>query len=1096
MNEETLLDFLSMSYDESSGLEVHGNPLKGCTMMSSTVFDPIMFATSESYLPLPKWECSDEGKLSLKIRTNEGSGVILYSSGIKNVKQENGGQRSMDQTLFDFFSIELLDGHVFMLMNQGSGSVRLKATTRRVDDGQWHSISVERKGKSGRVTVDDSGVDFITPGTSAQLDLEGPLFLGGIGGGHHQPQQLRSGQWSNQKVLSSKISSGSSVTSIPSELWAGSLGHGFIGCVRDLMISNEDDQISYPSLDKDGIKLGDIDLDQDIMTKESSSNHLNPIDLSDYLSNFNDVSGIQFGCHSHNIPCEENSCLNGGSCSSGWNRITCNCALTSFTGPSCERPSSMISFNGDQYVRLSLPEESKTQAEDIYVRFKTVKSSGLIMATSSKLGQNSMNHLIILLEHSRIKVILNMGEGNRVINIGNNLNDDIYHSLKIERRGSYLMVKLDNDYQDTPISGQLMTLIIDTIYLASFGRIHISSSSSLYHSTKEVPNFSGIISLLMINNKNLIEMMKNGQLSNYDSTGLIVSGKSFHDGDDDGVKEPFMSVTFKSSNAYIAVLPPKLSSYLSIHFMIKTNSLNGVIMTYGSIDDDDYYSIELENGFIQYTFNLLMVNSAVGGRVLYTSSSNPNLMAQTSNGQHHHHRLHRLSSHSSNPINDDEWHRVTISKSRLTGMATKSEQLQHVLLVDDHLSSIPSPVSSSDAITRSLSSSSSISSVSTSQQSSDYDVEDIKMMNMNTSLHFDLSKRLVYIGAIPNRHDHDTNDDPYPERLKVIGLIGCLASIDLNGQIIDPVNGPDVIVSSSLVEPGCNLDSINTCSFCTAKGKCVTSAGLMSNQQQSKKLNEDKSSINQCDCKMVSYSGITCEEHEGATFKFSGGVLIYTFPNDKKPESKSDELIVGIKTDSVDDCILMRIDSTSSNDYIEVQLIDAHVIVIYNVGSADHLIEDLNVLVNDNNYHMIKFNRSGPNATLQIDNHNIVSRTPVGKQLTIFDAQSTITVGGRKSNRHPITGGVSLIDKPFKGVIFTLTFNNEQILNLGAEGDSRVTLEGRVELLVSISGIKNLNHNHHTYHGHKSGIDKKHKGGRHKDKTNKQLSHEVRNLLV
>lgn len=41
---------------------------------------------------------------------------------------------------------------------------QVKATTRRVDDGQWHSVSLRRAGKSGRVTVDESAVDFITPG--------------------------------------------------------------------------------------------------------------------------------------------------------------------------------------------------------------------------------------------------------------------------------------------------------------------------------------------------------------------------------------------------------------------------------------------------------------------------------------------------------------------------------------------------------------------------------------------------------------------------------------------------------------------------------------------------------------------------------------------------------------------------------------------------------------------------------------------------------------------------------------------------------------------------------------------------------------------
>ena len=1100
VNEESVYDFLSMALEESTGLEVHGNPTRGCTS-SNPHYDPITFATSESYLALPTWECSDYGKISLKIRTTEGSGVILYSSGARNAKEsrvvDSGQQHGSEsyESSFDFFAIELLEGHVFMLMNQGSGSVRLKATTRRVDDGQWHSITVERKGKSGRVTVDDPGVDFITPGTSAQLDLEGPLFLGGIGhgdtsNGHgSNGHYLSSGQWSSQKRSGSN--------SIPPELWAGSLGHGFIGCVRDLFMSHESDHhddtgTSVKNIDTiknidTSISGETIDLNQDLIDKINlKDSNLNPIDLSAYLSNSSDLSGIRFGCNSHMIPCEEDSCLNGGICSSGWNRISCNCAATSFTGPNCEGPSSMITFNGDQYVRFSLPEESKTQAEDFYLRFKTLKSAGLLLATSSKV--HSMNHLIILLEHAHLKVILNMGEGNRVINIGSNLNDDQWHSLNIERRGSYLMVKLDTQFQDTPISGQLMTLIIDTIYLASFGRIHISSSSSLFHSTKEVPNYSGAISGLILNSKNLIEMMRSGQLSNHDSTALIISGNMLinREGNQENWS-PFKTVTFKAIDAYVAVLPPKLSSNLIIHFLIKTTSINGIIMVHGNQDDEDYYLIELENGFIQYTFNL-NVGRLNSGMIFYSSSSS---VSQSSSNQY---RLHRLSSHSSVPINDDEWHSVTISKSR-SSFATKDSQAgtHHLLLVDDHLSSIPSPVissSSSSSYQRSLSPSSILSKESSFTS------------DLNTSLHFDLSKRLVYIGGIPRKHNFYFENDPSADSSPTfdtsspsshpIGFMGCLASVDLNGQLIDLINGPDVIVSSSLVEPGCN--EIKTCSFCASKGKCVKNQSTIINYQltnnQSAKQKKNSQPISSCDCKLITYAGVTCEEHEGASFKFSSGVLIYTFPEDKKPETKSDELIIGIKTESIDDSILIRIDSTSSNDYIEVEMVDGHVVVIYNVGSADHFIEDLNVLINDNQYHVIKFNRSGPNATLQIDNHNQVLRAPSGKQLTIFDAQSTIQVGGRKIGRTPISDSrISGIEKPFKGVIFTLSFNGERLLDLAAEGDPKVSMEGRVELLVSISGITNLHHNSgRNKFGQKSG-DKNRKSGK-RNKMNKQ-SHEV-----
>lgn len=51
-----------------------------------------------------------------------------------------------------------------MLMDVGSGVVKEHVGPAKLNDGMWHSISVERNGKNGRVTVDSVGVDFITPG--------------------------------------------------------------------------------------------------------------------------------------------------------------------------------------------------------------------------------------------------------------------------------------------------------------------------------------------------------------------------------------------------------------------------------------------------------------------------------------------------------------------------------------------------------------------------------------------------------------------------------------------------------------------------------------------------------------------------------------------------------------------------------------------------------------------------------------------------------------------------------------------------------------------------------------------------------------------
>lgn len=62
------------------------------------------------------------------------------------------------------FALELVSGHLYLHLDLGSGAVKVKATTRRVDDGLWHEIMLRRNGKEGRLTVDENAADFSTPG--------------------------------------------------------------------------------------------------------------------------------------------------------------------------------------------------------------------------------------------------------------------------------------------------------------------------------------------------------------------------------------------------------------------------------------------------------------------------------------------------------------------------------------------------------------------------------------------------------------------------------------------------------------------------------------------------------------------------------------------------------------------------------------------------------------------------------------------------------------------------------------------------------------------------------------------------------------------
>ena len=50
----------------------------------------------------------------------------------------------------------------------------------------------------------------------------------------------------------------------------------------------------------------------------------------------------------------------------------------------------------------------------------------------------------------------------------------------------------------------------------------------------------------------------------------------------------------------------------------------------------------------------------------------------------------------------------------------------------------------------------------------------------------------------------------------------------------------------------------------------------------------------------------------------------------------------------------------------------------YNLGSKNIIVDDITTKVNDGKYHVVRFTRSGANSTLQIDDHPVHHKHPLG----------------------------------------------------------------------------------------------------------------------
>ncbi|EDX13933.1 GD20957, partial [Drosophila simulans] len=111
-------------------------------------------------------------------------------------------------------AIELLNGHIYIHLDLGSGASKVRASRRRVDDGDWHDLILRRNGRDAKVSVDGVWNDFRTPGDGTILELDGHMYLGGVGPAYNS-------------------------VSWPAAIWTATLRQGFVGCLRDLVLSGK-----------------------------------------------------------------------------------------------------------------------------------------------------------------------------------------------------------------------------------------------------------------------------------------------------------------------------------------------------------------------------------------------------------------------------------------------------------------------------------------------------------------------------------------------------------------------------------------------------------------------------------------------------------------------------------------------------------------------------------------------------------------------------------------------------------------------------------------------------------------------------------------
>ncbi|XP_076156433.1 neurexin-3a isoform X4 [Alosa pseudoharengus] len=391
-NNDIRLELSRLARIADPKMKIQGNANFRCENVAT--LDPISFETPEAYISLPKWNTKRMGSISFDFRTTEPNGLILFTHG---KPQEPKDVRSQKNTKVDFFAVELLDGSLYLLLDMGSGTIKVKATQNKVNDGTWYHVDIQRDGRAGTISVNSRRTPFTASGESEILDLEGEMYLGGL-------PESRAG------------------LVLPTELWTAMLNYGYVGCIRDLFIDGRSKDIRQIAENQNGAGI---------------------------KPTCNRLSGKQ---------CESYPCKNKGVCKEGWNRFICDCTGTGYWARTCEREASILSFDGSMHMKVVMPSVMHTEAEDVSLRFMSQRAYGLLMATTSR---DSADTLRLELDGSRVKLTVNLdcirincnsSKGPETLYAGQKLNDNEWHTVRVIRRGKNYKLWVDDD---VALTGQM-----------------------------------------------------------------------------------------------------------------------------------------------------------------------------------------------------------------------------------------------------------------------------------------------------------------------------------------------------------------------------------------------------------------------------------------------------------------------------------------------------------------------------------------------------------------------------------------------------------------------------------------------------------------
>ena len=238
--------------------------------------------TGDSYLTFELLSnASITTTIDIAVRPNSSEGLVLYFA------------QSMEENA-PYLSLSLEGGIPVFRYDSGSGLIEIRGGSR-IDDDEWHVISISQDGEYGELQVDnmDTYTGFLQ-GSFPSLMLDGGLlYIGGV---------------SNFSLINPPLPEGS----------------GFIGCVAELQVNGQMLQLLEDNVE--ALAIGQCQ--SSACSYVQCLNGGTCVDQAMYSFMCQCVDGfVGQNCEMSNFTCAPDMCLFGGNCLERGNNFICQCPL-------------------------------------------------------------------------------------------------------------------------------------------------------------------------------------------------------------------------------------------------------------------------------------------------------------------------------------------------------------------------------------------------------------------------------------------------------------------------------------------------------------------------------------------------------------------------------------------------------------------------------------------------------------------------------------------------------------------------------------------------------------------------------------------------